>query len=217
MKVLLKIGSMMIFLIFSQVLFAQGNTPPKIFVVKIPLTQCNGQCAYIGEINPNGNYGNYVNFTAGKWTWDSKPAAMRSLIQFDLTSIPSNAVILSAKLVLKANPPGSGFPSVAYAQPNGLVFKPLLTTWSENTVTWSSSPTVGPVMATHTGSLANGILLPSDNITVDVTTLIKAQKLGNNFGMMMQLVDESQHYKIRSFGSDDGPAAKVPVLEITFN
>src|SRR4051812_42873829 len=49
----------------------------------------------------------YPSYEAVAWTWSGTPAVMRSIMEFNLSSIPANATITSAKLNLYNNPTSS--------------------------------------------------------------------------------------------------------------
>ena len=50
------------------------------------------------------NYGNSSSFQAAAWTWESIKGKQRSFIEFDLSTIPANAIITKAELDLYHNP-----------------------------------------------------------------------------------------------------------------
>ncbi len=56
-----------------------------------------GKDAMITSLSPNNNYGTDLDFDALAWTNSSNLVNFRSLIDFDLTSIPLNATIVSGQ------------------------------------------------------------------------------------------------------------------------
>src|ERR1039457_4771235 len=54
----------------------------------------------VDSLYPANNYPNYPDFIANAWTSGGNPLLERSLMQFDLSSIPNNASIISAQLSL---------------------------------------------------------------------------------------------------------------------
>src|SRR5215204_3554033 len=46
----------------------------------------------------NANFGNSPSLEAMAWTWSGQDGLLRSVIEFDLSSIPSNAIITDARL-----------------------------------------------------------------------------------------------------------------------
>ena len=66
----------------------------------------DGMDATIWSSNPTANMGSYQDFQAMGWTWFSfglPPGIRRSLINFNLDSIPAGATITNAKLYLYYN------------------------------------------------------------------------------------------------------------------
>lgn len=88
------------------------------------------QDALLTQADPSGNYGTYPWLTVGR---DSGGLARRSLVQFDLSSIPANATIRSADVNLHMGSP-------AYSDTTSVPMSVHEATaaWSEGTATWSS-------------------------------------------------------------------------------
>ena len=65
-----------------------------------------GKDAFISGLGTqaNTNYGNSTEFDAGTWNNGTVQYSIRSLVQFNLTSVPANANIISAYLSLYYNP-----------------------------------------------------------------------------------------------------------------
>lgn len=85
---------------------------------------------WVNQDLPNANYGLDADMTVGQVTGDVDQAM--PLIWFDLTELPSDAVIISATLSLYApNPPTHSF----FAQPQAIS-----SSWVENVVTWNTRP-----------------------------------------------------------------------------
>jgi hypothetical protein len=62
-----------------------------------------GKDAKIFNIGSLQNYGSDLDFIAATWTFGGEPGTLRSLIQFDLSSIPPGAGIVDARLSLFYN------------------------------------------------------------------------------------------------------------------
>lgn len=94
------------------------------------------QDAYISSALPNGNFGGAVNLNLGWQTGGQE--AMRILLQFDLSSIPRNAVINSVRWemfqqgVIPVNDRNMDFRAQYLSQ-----------SWNENTVTWNNANFLG--------------------------------------------------------------------------
>ncbi|HBX49685.1 MAG TPA: hypothetical protein DEH02_01300 [Bacteroidales bacterium] len=161
---------------------------------------------------PTTNYGNYTLFKsfAGSAYGQGIPNLYyRSLIEFNLSAIPQNAVIKSAVLTLY------GIAHEQLTQPNASYLQRVSATWSESTVTWNNQP------ASVTD---NRIGLPSStsatqNYTVDVSYFVQNWINGTlaNYGFLFKLQNEVK-YTSMSFGSsDNSDTTKRPVLVITYS
>ncbi|GAA0873690.1 hypothetical protein GCM10009118_00980 [Wandonia haliotis] len=82
------------------------------------------------SLMPTTNFGTTTNIGVSRSTI-SFNFNTKSLLKFDLSSIPENAIITSAELILEVN---SGTPF-------SFLFQQLTEDWSETTVTWNTIPT----------------------------------------------------------------------------
>lgn len=99
--------------------------------------------AYFVTVSPTTNNGNEVNILSEAWTSGGNPIEGRSLLKFDLSSIPASATIVSAKLSLYVDTasiwgtvgqPTSGNNNSSY-------LKKVTSAWTELGVTWNTQPT----------------------------------------------------------------------------
>lgn len=192
--------------------------------------QVNAQVQYNLLLQPNANtfetvfgiLGNadWTNATgpeldAAAWTINSVPVTLRSAFKFDLSSIPANAKILSAKLTLYSNPtPINGdLVNANSGSNNSLYLQRAGTTWNSGTG-WASQPiadTTGQVLIPHT----NQHFL--DVTDLDVTRMVSNMYLQGNYGFTMRLQNESV-YTIRNFCSSKySDASKHPKLAIVYS
>lgn len=161
----------------------------------------------------NMNYGNAPYLRSTAWTWDNYPGKCRFLLEFDLTSIPANSEITSAKLSLYHD--GSNETQSPLSGSNEFLIQRITKAWNESTVTWNNQPTSTDV---------NQIILPkttSDKqnfVDIDVTTLIKDVFGKNpNYGFLFKLKTE-EFYRRVHFASSDFPNETLrPKLAITYN
>lgn len=135
----------------------------------------------------------------------------RGLIQFNLTSIPQGATIVSAKLNLYAYTTGS---TVGHIQPdNAFYLKRVTQAWGENTVTWNNQPAA---------TTSNQLLMPAstsptqDYINIDVLTLVNDMIAFGNNGFMIQLAVEDTNRGVLFCSSNFPDQLKHPKLEITY-
>ena len=92
------------------------------------------QDTYIASNNPNGNYASASNLAIGYNS--GGPGAMRMLLQFNLSSIPTNATVNSATVYLYQYA-ASGISSM------GFQAQYAVSPWSEYNATWNNSNYIG--------------------------------------------------------------------------
>ena len=162
----------------------------------------DGKDSYNRNLTPNTNYGDHHDFAAIAWTFHGPYVCTRSMIEFDLSDIPENTQILSAKLSLYGNPTScnhQGHSSLSGS--NESYLQRIITPWEEYTVTWNSPPLT---------TSENAIILRETNdpledyIDIDVTTLVQdmINDPENSYGFMIKLVNE-EHYRSMIFSSSD--------------
>ncbi len=180
--------------------------------------------------NANINYGNNVQFIASAWTFSSVPGVVRSVIQFDFTSIPSNATITSAKLSLYASDGSGGSPQHStLSGPNDAWLERVTSSWSESTVTWNTQPTT---TTQNRVSLPSSISPTEDYLNIDVTTLVQDMTntgssstsidiSNSEVGVNYQLRDNSDNTTIGSPVAGTGGTISLPTGNLsattTFN
>ena len=168
------------------------------------------------SLNREDDYPEYLRAVA--WTVSGTPAAIRSLIDFDLSTIPDNTTITSAKLTLYNNDDDIAIGGPGHSKISGSnesVLQRVTASWDINTVTWNNQPTATNI---------NQVLLPEstsayqDYMDIDVTALIQyfIENPAENHGLMLKLKTE-QHYRSLNFcSSDHADASKHPKLVITY-
>lgn len=175
-----------------------------------------GKDAIISELGPNTPRGNYDELIASAWTNNGIPFNIRSLIEFDLSSIPNDAMVINATLSLygyysTVAPGGHSTDS----GPNDCYIRQISQPWDEQTVTWNTQPLTSTI---------NQVVLPAstslhqDYLNIDVSDLVKAMvsNPSANHGFMLSLLQES-HYRRMVFGSGDNPDSTLrPKLVISF-
>lgn len=103
----------------------------------------------------NTNYSTYPRITATAWTSSGSATTMRTLLRFNLASIPQNSVIQSATLYLYSNPaitnPNAADGNSQLSGSNAFYLEKVTATWTATTVTWNNQPAT-----TTTGRLWTG-------------------------------------------------------------
>ncbi len=198
-----------------------------ILVSHISFSQCtnlvlqpdstNGIDAYFVTVSPSTNNGNEVNILSEAWTSGGNPIEGRSLLKFDLSSIPASATIVSAKLSLyvdtasiwgTAGQPTSGNNNASY-------LKKVTSAWTELGVTWNTQPTAdtaGQIL------LAQSINTKQDYTDIDVAAFAQTwvTDASQNFGVLIDMITTTQYNAMIFCSSDHPNAAKHPKLEICY-
>jgi hypothetical protein len=164
----------------------------------------------------NNNFGSNAQFTAAAATFSFNPGIIRSIVAFDLSSVPANATITNAKLSLYAWGQGSGLGShLSNPTPNNGWLERVTSTWNESAVTWNTMPSTTIL---NRAALPVSISPTQDYLNTNVTSLV--QDMVNNptssFGFMMKLDDETPYATLAFFSSDCTDSTKRPKLVIEY-
>jgi hypothetical protein len=180
--------------------------------------ETDGKDAFISSNVLNTGQGNSHEFNAAAWTIFGLPVTIRSLIDFDLSSLPANASIQSAQLTLYNNPNAqNGYANGEHVHESGsneAVLQRIVSPWTED-VAWSNQPTT---------TIQNEVTLAQDtnanqNYTLDVTNLINdiIADPNTSFGFLLKLKTETP-YRLLAFASSDHPNPSLhPKLEICYS
>jgi hypothetical protein len=149
------------------------------------------------------------------WTNGGLPYLLRSLLQFDLSQIPSTATISSARLSLYSNPtPINGNQVNAnFGTNNAFYIRRVTGTWVPGVVNFNTVPsvsTIDQVLVPHTSASS------LDVTDIDVKGMISTMVSSGNYGFLLQLQAETI-YTLRNFASSRSTdATKRPKLVITY-
>lgn len=171
---------------------------------------------YKGNSQENVNYGTQPQFPASDWTASGNEITIRSFIAFDLSQIPSNAIISSATLKLYAWNDPSGFgPHSTLSGSNEMVVERITSQWDEMSLTYNNMPTVTSVGAIVTPPTTSD----ADDLTLNVQNLIQdiVSDPTNSYGIALRLQTESYYRKTNYCSSDHTNSAKHPELSVTYN
>lgn len=149
------------------------------------------------------------------WSQFGTQEVRRSLLKFDLSSIPANAVIDSAFLslsfsqkLLDENPPFTG-----HFGANAFEVKRILADWSATTTTWNNQPTT---TNTNTVTVPVAITQTQDYPKINIKNLVIDQVANANHGLMIKYPTETP-YKITCIASsEEAIAAKRPKLVVYY-
>ncbi len=174
-----------------------------------------GKDALIDSRVPNVNYGNHPDYLACTWTNGGALTTGRSLIDFELSSIPMGATINSAKLSLYSYNSLSNGSHSTQSGSNTAVLKRVLTSWNENTVTWNNQPSTTSQNEITIQSSTNSI---QDYLDIDVTELVQdmIDNPNDSHGFLMQLMTEQIYRRLVFASSDNIDTNLHPKLEICY-
>jgi PBP1b-binding outer membrane lipoprotein LpoB len=149
------------------------------------------------------------------WTIGGSPVVSRNLLQFDLSSIPSNATILTADLYLYSDtiPKNGDLIHANYGADNSVMIQQVATAWNPATTAWFNQPS---------GLTANQIVIPSTtlpflNLDVNVKAMVGSMVSGNaNYGFKLSLVNEVEFTSRIFCSSYYSDASRHPKLLITY-
>jgi len=152
---------------------------------------------------------------AAAWTIAGATTYIRGAFRFDMSSIPANATIVSAKLTLYSihDPTNGDLVNANSGTNNAMYIRRIISYWDGNTVTWQTQPattTSDQLSIPHT----NQSFL--DLVDLDVKTMVDAMRTNGNHGFMISLQNETI-YNIRQFCSPfHVDATKHPKLVIVY-
>jgi gliding motility-associated-like protein len=174
-----------------------------------------GQDAFLTSLAPDANYGTHRDFLACAWTNQSVPTNVRSLVSFDLATIPPGATIVSATLELFHwnSPQNTGHSNLS--APATCWLERVVTPWSENTVTWNTQPATTPVNAINVPAPVS----MTQNYSFNVISLVMdmLNDPANSYGFMLRQQTESYYRSVLFASSDMSNSALHPKLTITYD
>jgi hypothetical protein len=171
--------------------------------------------ALIWNIMPSTNFAVAGDFIATAWTNNSNLSIIRSLIDFNFSSIPANATILNATLSLYHYNSADNVGHSTQSGSNMCLLKRITSAWTENTVTWNNQPST---------TVQNQVIIPAstnnsqDYPNINVTHLIQdiINNASSSYGMMMVLDDENYFRSMLFSTSNNTDINKRPKLVITY-
>jgi len=198
---------------YRSVLFASSDHTnsslhPKLEIIYTRSTNCTtikpnstqGKDAKVWSNGANNNYANAGSITAYTWTNSGKTAVKRFFIEFDYSSIPSDAIITSASLSLYYNPSDIYESFDYHSGTNDILIERVTGAWAESTLTWNNQPAS---TSTNRVSLAPSISKTQNYMDIDVTQLVMDMASQGNHGFLIKMKDEANPYRSVLFASSD--------------
>ena len=158
-----------------------------------------GQDSYVYSSYPSTNYGNSAYIYAGKV---SSSQTYRGLLEFDLASIPADAVVDQATLTLYCRKLSTASATLyLYRVTKG---------WGESSVTWNSQPATGSQVE-GTLNLATSRYQAKE---VELTALVQAWVEGSQVNQGVMVKEGGSTAYGQCYSSDTGTAGYRPKLEV---
>jgi hypothetical protein len=155
---------------------------------------------------------------SGAWTCnaDGFPTCnFRGLFKYDVSSVPANAIITSAKLYLfaKTNNINGLSGSPTYGSANTSLLQKVTQAWTVTGTGWVNQPAA---TSTNQKTLAQSTST-AQNYIVDITDFVQGwvSNSATNYGMLLRLVSE-QYYNSMIFNSGQAADELKPRLEICY-
>jgi len=166
---------------------------------------------YHGISNANNNYGDAIQNAAYAISDIAGLNVNRALIHFDLSSLPANAQIISAKLNLYSTGP---LGTLAGSQGNnGALLQRIVQPWDPNTVTWNSQPDSTSI---------NQVVLPKstsptqDYLNIDILKLVRDIQQNANNGLILKLIKEVDGNALLFCSANYADLSKHPTVTIQY-
>ncbi len=168
------------------------------------------------------NFGKIGWFDAIAWTKDGHKSNVRSLLHFDLSSIPQGAQIISARLSLyfayDKEDELTHFNGQNYCHTgsNAAVLQRIIEPWEEFKVTWKNQP---KTTSYHQVVLPGSAYPTQDYPNINVRKLVQdmVNDPGKSFGFMLKLKKEKKYKKLLFASSDNRNDALWPRLQIRYS
>jgi alpha-tubulin suppressor-like RCC1 family protein len=176
------------------------------------------------EYYASTNYGSVNKFYSGEWSASNYRVNQRSIMDFDVASIPADAVILEARLSLYSMYPQTNDdyrhssnlikPNSIYKS-NASYIERVTTGWTESAVTYNTQPATSAI---------HRLLLPESNtsdqnyVDYDVTALVKdmINNPGESFGFMLRLANEAKYSRMAFCSREFADTSRRPRLVIRY-
>ncbi|MCX6270127.1 MAG: DNRLRE domain-containing protein [Bacteroidetes bacterium] len=176
----------------------------------------NGKDADIRDDYPYNPSPTSPDFIANAWTVGGIPFIQRSLIEFDLSALPANSILISATLSLYANIFTGHFQHhSSLSGSNRCYLKKITEPWSDLTVCWSNQPQTTNL---HMVIIPESISPLQDYPDIDVTQLIQdiLDDPSAGFGFLFQLETEELYRSMIFASSDNSDPDLYPKLTIVY-
>ena len=207
MKKLIYILSIFVFSFFLNTLSYSQTT------VSIRLGPSTGEDCLVASNFPDSAFPQHPDLAGLAGTVLGNYYAARSYFRFNLDEIPSNSIIIDAKLSLFANPNPS---NNSHDGENKSYIRRVISPWEDNSTSFDHQPDF-----THDDEvlLQQSTSPFQDYLNIDVKNIVKKMisDQDHNYGFMLALRLESLYRFINFASGDCADISKRPLLVITYN
>jgi len=156
-------------------------------------------------------------FLADDWTYGGTPGESRDLLRWDLSSIPTGAIINSAVLNLYADSTNQtgDYGSPMYGTGNASYLVQITSPWSVTTVDWSNQPSVTTINEILLSQSTSAI---ENYLNIDIRSFVQnwVNNPSQNYGMMLRM-DSVSYLNSMTFCSGNYPDSTLwPTLVICY-
>ena len=148
------------------------------------------------------------------WTYSGYPGTFRSYVRFDLTGLPSDASIDSAKLDLFY--PGIG--ESGHEGDNGFLIQRVLSSWQAAELNWNNQPDIAPETADQNRITVMESVVLNQNYHIRITGMVRYWQANpdQNYGMRLSLQTEQFYRRVMIASSESADDAYRPKITIFY-
>lgn len=164
------------------------------------------------EQTPSKSNGQGKEFISYYWSFSGTFYEGHSLMQLDLPKLPSGSKLVSASLSLYHSPPPG---SAGQSGNNACYLKKVTSAWDEDKVSWNSMPSTSLKDQVY---LAESTSETQDYLNIDISQFVEDWYAdpSKNFGMMLQVINNTSASSMKFASSDHPDTTLRPVLEVCF-
>jgi gliding motility-associated-like protein len=167
--------------------------------------------AVVWDFLPNNNICCNAEGYASSGTNGGTPTIKRFYVEFDMSSIPAGATILSATLYWYHDPNGTAF-GASHTGTNNFTVRRVTQSWGINTITWNNQPTT-----TNTNQVSHpATTSSSQDFALNVTNLVADMMASGNHGFQLKLNTESPFRAIICGSSEVTDPTNRPKLKVIY-
>lgn len=187
---------------------------------------CASSYAVSNNVCTQTNFGNSTSMRSKVWTWWGTHAALRSFLEFDLSSLPAGCTVTDATLIMhNANTNTNAYhcgqnSTIVPCVSNDIYLHRVTQSWQEHSINWLNKPSYASTNLGIDYIFEGNNDQPYNDYSFDITDMVNywLANPSQNHGLMFKQQDESTHYQSVWFQSSDHPNPAVrPELVLTLN